>query len=292
LTQHKREDIAFGRAEATLEIGAETTAALSLCPAVERNVNAMIKFRTSIVALGLVLLSLSGGRSWAGYREAEATVDAAAEAVQTIAGVGHKGFPPAVLREAAGIVVCPHVVKGGVVFDGRFGRGVLLVHQADGTWGRPVFVTLSGSGVGLQAGIESAEVVLVFRTGHSLERVLKGKSSLKLGGDVAIAVGPVGVEAEAAATLRKAEVYSYTRERGLFAGVSLEGDRLQVDGEANEAFYGRHCRQAADVFALREVRACAGAERLREHLGKLGTPPAPAPVIVLPQAPPPPLRRP
>jgi lipid-binding SYLF domain-containing protein len=243
----------------------------------------MNRFRTSLVALSLLLLSLSGALLWAGRRE-EATVEAAAEAVQTIATVRHKGFPPALLREAAGVAVFPHVVKGGLLIDGRFGRGVLLVHQPGGAWGRPVFVTLSGNGVGLQAGIESAEVVLVFRTGHSLEQVLKGKGQLKLGGDVAVAVGPVGVEAEAApALLRKAEVYSYTHDRGLFAGVSLEGDRLQVDGEANEAFYGRHCRQPADVLALREFRA-PGVDRLLEHLGKLGMSPAPAPA--LPRTPP------
>jgi lipid-binding SYLF domain-containing protein len=257
----------------------------------------MSRLRTSFVVSGVFLLSLSGGlavgRPWGHTTYAERTVDEAADAIQTIAGIGHKGFPPALLRDAAGVVVFPHVVKGGLVLDGRFGRGVLLVHQLDGTWSRPVFVTLSGSGIGLQAGIESAEVVLVFRNGHSLERVLKGKGHLKLGGDVAIAVGPVGIEAEAPATvLRKAEVYSYTRERGLFAGVSLEGDQVQVDGEANEAFYGRHCRQAADVLALREARACAGVDRLLEHLGKLGTPPPPPPVLVLPQAPPPPPRRP
>jgi len=222
-----------------------------------------------------LVLSLTEAPLRAGHRE-EATVEASAEAVQAIAAVAHKGIPPALLRDAAGVAVFPRVVKGGVVIDGRFGRGVLLVRQPGGAWSRPVFVTLSGSGVGLQAGIESAEVVLVFRTGHSLERVLKGKGNLKLGADVAIAVGPVGLEAEAAPTvLRKAEVYSYTHDRGLFAGVSLEGDRMQVDGEANEAFYGHHCRQAADVLALREVRPTAGVDRLLEHLGKLGTPAAP-----------------
>jgi lipid-binding SYLF domain-containing protein len=163
---------------------------------------------------------------------------------------------------------------------------VLLVRQPGGGLSQPVFVTLSGGGVGLQAGIESAEVVLVFRTSHSLERVLKGQEHLKLGGDVAVAVGPVGVEAEAAAAVgRRAEVYSYTHDRGLFAGVSLEGDRLQVDGEANEAFYGRHCRHAADVLALREVKVAAGVTHLREHLARLGTPPGPPAVLVVPHTP-------
>jgi lipid-binding SYLF domain-containing protein len=236
----------------------------------------MSKLPTCLVALGVLLLPLSQTAVWAGHRE-EATVEAATVAIQTIAGVKRKGFPPALLGDAAGVAVFPHVVKGGLLIDERFGRGVLLVRQPNGTWSRPVFATLSGAGVGLQAGIESTEVVLVFRTGHSLEQVLKGKGKLKLGSDVAIAVGPVGAEAEATGVLRKAEVYSYSHDRGLFAGVSLEGDRLQVDAEANEAFYGKHCRQAAEVLALHEAKPAPGVDRLWEQVRRLGTLPPPAP---------------
>jgi lipid-binding SYLF domain-containing protein len=231
----------------------------------------------------MLLLALIATPLQAGHRE-EATVDAAVDAIQVASPGAHKGIPPALLREAAGVAVFPHVIKGGLVLDGRFGRGVLLVRQPGGAWSHPIFVTLSGGGVGLQAGLESAEVILVFRTTHAMERVLGGRGKLTLGADIAVAVGPVGVEAEASAKLRQVELYSYTHDHGLFAGVSLEGDKVQVDGEANEGFYGKKCRRAADVLAVREVKApCV--ERLKEHLGKLEAPPPP-PARPVPEWPP------
>jgi lipid-binding SYLF domain-containing protein len=211
-------------------------------------------------------------------RQEHRTLDAAGKAVQVLAANPLRGIPPALLREAKGVAIIPNVVRAGLVLDGRFGRGVLLVRGPSGSWSNPVFVTLSGRGVGLQAGVEAADVVLVFRTHESLNHVVTGRGQLTLGTEAAVAVGPVGGESEAPVTppgRRPAEVYAYSHARGLFAGVALEGDRLQVDGGANEAFYGVHGCRPADALAHHGVPA---AEGLRGQLTRLCLPPVVVPV--------------
>ena len=128
------------------------------------------------------------------------------------------------MQDAAGVAVIPHVVKAGFVFDGRFGRGVVLARQPDGTWSNPIFLTLAGGGVGWQVGVESTDVILVFKTRESLDRLMGGKDKITLGADVAVAAGPVGRQAEAATDAQlKAEIFSYSRSRGLFLGAFAGG---------------------------------------------------------------------
>jgi lipid-binding SYLF domain-containing protein len=235
-----------------------------------------------------LLLPLAGTAA-AGSLELK-TVELASEAVRALCASPVKGIPPSMLREAAGIAVIPHVVKVGFLFDGRFGHGVILVHQPDGCWGNPVFVTLTGRGLGGQLGVEATDLVLIFKTKSSLERALKGK--LTLGADVTAAAGPLGREAEVVRNARlRAEVYSYSRSRGLFAGVALQGDKLHVDAHANEVFYGiRKCRPE-DVLARRGPPIPA-AEAIKAVLGALsGAPPAPPPAAVIVPVPPPPSPR-
>ena len=242
----------------------------------------MTELRTRIAASWL-LLTLAGAPLQAGSREL-ATVESAAETVHALSAIPLAGIPPALLRDAKGVAVIPGVLKAGFVLGGRFGRGVVLVRQADGNWSNPVFVTLTGGGIGWQVGIQSTDVVLVFQTGKSLDRILQGKGKLTLGGDVAVAVGPVGRQAEAATDGRlQAEIYSYSRSRGLFVGLSLEGAGLLVDCDANEAFYGIPGGSPAAVLAVRGATAVAG---LRGELAALSLPPAPPVVIPFPQAPP------
>jgi lipid-binding SYLF domain-containing protein len=231
-----------------------------------------------------MLLALAGAPLWAGPPEVR-TLESAGAVLQALPADVHKCLPPAVLRDAWGVAVIPHVVKAGLVFDHRFGRGVLLARRSDGRWSDPVFVTLEGGGVGLEAGVEATDLVLVFRTSASVDRVLKGKGQLKLGADAAVAAGPLGRETEAStALLRKAEVYAYSHSRGLFAGLSLEGDHLRVDADANEAFYRIRGGHPEKVLARKGGPPIVEVERLKEHLTRLSTPPAP-PAIVVPVAP-------
>jgi lipid-binding SYLF domain-containing protein len=140
-------------------------------------------------------------------------------------------------------------------------------------------LTIDGGGFGLEAGIESTDLVLVFKTAGSVDRMLKGR--LTLGTDVSVAAGPIGREAEIAGDGRLLpEIFSYSRSRGLFAGLALEGARLCVDGRAEESFYGlRGCRPE-DVLAGRGAHVAA-AENLKAELTRLTSPPPPAPPVLL-----------
>jgi lipid-binding SYLF domain-containing protein len=239
-------------------------------------------------------LLIAGGSLQAGNREL-ATVDAATETVQALGGVALRGIPPWLMKDASAVAVLPNVVKAGFFVDGRFGRGVLLLRQPDGSWSNPIFLTLAGGGVGFQAGIESTDVVLVFKTRASVDRLLRGQGKLTLGGDVALAIGPVGREATAATDAQlKAEIYSYSRSRGLFLGVSLQGAVLHVNFNANEAFYGIGGGCPADVLALCGTPAVAATACLKAELANLSRcdpaptllPPVPAPILPPPQPPP------
>jgi lipid-binding SYLF domain-containing protein len=224
----------------------------------------------------LTLASLAAAPGHVG-RELK-TVESSAEVVHAFSAIPLHAIPTALLRQAAGVAIIPHVFKVGLVLSERFGRGVVLVHQPDGHWSHPIFVTLSGRGIGGQAGIQSTDLVLVFKSRKSLDRALTGH--LTLGTDVAVAAGPVGREADAASDrFLRTEIFSWSRSRGLFAGVSVEGARLAVDPHANEAFYHiRGCRPA-DVLAFHGAQI-ASVEALKEQLYQIAPPSPPLPAFV------------
>jgi len=193
--------------------------------------------RSTRLLASLVLLALATAPLQAVPRET-ATVESAAEVLRLFSANRHKGIPLALLREARAIAIIPQVVKGGVMVDRRFGRGVLLVREANGTWSHPLFVTLEGGGVGLAIGVEATDLVLVFKTRTSVEKMLQGKGRITLGADVAVAAGPLGRQAEAGTDAAlNAEIFSYSRSRGLFVGLSLEGAALAADCAATDAYY-------------------------------------------------------
>lgn len=147
-----------------------------------------------------------------------------------------KAIPPALMKNAAGIAVIPTLIKAGFVVGGRHGKGLMSIRGHDGKWTYPFFVTLTGGSVGWQIGVQSSDIVLVFTTKKSIDSIRRGKFTL--GADASVAAGPVGRHAEAGTDLNlKAEIFSYSRSRGLFAGVALEGSSLAIDHVANAAFY-------------------------------------------------------
>lgn len=148
-----------------------------------------------------------------------------------------KAVPQDLLKNAKAIAVIPDMVKAGLIFGGRRGEGLISVKSPDGTWSNPSFITLTGGSVGFQAGVSSTDVVLVFRTQRGVDSIVNGKFTI--GADAAAAAGPVGRTATAATDSQmKAEIYSYSRSRGLFAGVALDGSVLRIDYDANAAAYG------------------------------------------------------
>ncbi|MCI0357050.1 MAG: hypothetical protein L0211_01010 [Planctomycetaceae bacterium] len=148
-----------------------------------------------------------------------------------------KQIPAGLLAEAHGVAIVPDVIKVGFVVGGQRGRGVVIVREKDGSWRAPTFMTLTGGSIGWQIGAQATDFVLVFKTQKSVEGMLKGKFTI--GADAAAAAGPVGRRAGAATDSElKAEIYTYSRTRGLFAGVSLDGSVLDIDEESNAIYYG------------------------------------------------------
>lgn len=145
-----------------------------------------------------------------------------------------QNVPDWLMQRAYGVAVIPEVIKGAFIFGGRYGNGVLSVRDASGRFSNPIFISLSGGSVGWQVGATSTDVVLVFVTQRSVENFARGKFTL--GADASVAAGPVGRQTEAAAGIN-AEIYSYSRSRGLFAGVALDGTVIAFDHRANNAFY-------------------------------------------------------
>jgi len=148
-----------------------------------------------------------------------------------------RGLPEWLLERTKCVAVIPSVIKGAFIWGGRHGRGVMSCRDEAGTWSPPMFVKISGGSVGFQAGGESTDLVLFFLTERGVRSLLDTK--FVLGGDVGLAAGPLGRSAEATTDLRfKAEIYSYARSKGLYAGVSIEGARLAPDYAWARGFYG------------------------------------------------------
>jgi lipid-binding SYLF domain-containing protein len=165
-------------------------------------------------------------------------IEAATEILEKTLSLPEQEIPPALLKNAQGIAVIPGVIKAGFIVGGSYGKGILNVRDANGRWSQPIFLKLIAGSLGWQIGGQSTDVVLVFKTRRSVENLING--TFTLGADAAVAAGPVGRRGEAATDVDlKAEIYSYSRSRGLFAGVSLEGAKLDVDKSANSEFYGR-----------------------------------------------------
>ena len=207
-----------------------------------------------------------------------AVVDESTGVLEEIMATPEKGIPASLLANAQGIAIVPSVVKGGLGIGVRFGRGILLVRDETGKWGPPSFISLTGGSFGWQIGVQATDVILVFKNRKSVQTLLSGK--LTLGADAAVTAGPVGRQAAAGAdvTLRSA-VYSYSRSRGLFLGLALDGTALLVDSKANAAYYGNNGQVSSMPDPQQPGSMPPSATRLLEHVTKYtaatGQPPSP-----------------
>ncbi|MBI3838587.1 MAG: lipid-binding SYLF domain-containing protein [Planctomycetia bacterium] len=165
------------------------------------------------------------------------TVRSADQVLHEIMAMLGSQIPASLLSEAQGVAIIPDVIKVGFVAGVRRGHGVVLVRGNDGQWSFPQFVTLTGGSFGWQAGVQATDVVLVFMTPKSVEGLMRGKFTI--GADASVAAGPVGRNAAAATDARlKAEILSYSRSRGLFAGLALDGSAIEIDAASQAAYYG------------------------------------------------------
>ena len=162
-------------------------------------------------------------------------VEQANSALHEIMAVPLKKIPESLLADAQAVAIIPNVIKVGLVAGVQRGRGVVLIRDK-GSFGLPRFVSITGGSVGWQVGAQATDFVLVFKSKKSVDGLLEGK--FKIGADIAAAAGPVGRRAEAATDLElRAEIYSYSRSRGLFAGVSLDGSVLQLEPTMEMNYY-------------------------------------------------------
>ena len=194
-------------------------------------------------------------------------VESANDVMSKIMEIPESAIPPALLANAQGIAIVPGVIKVGFVLGGQYGRGVLVVRGKGGAWSNPVFVTLMSGSIGWQIGAESTDFVIVFKTPRSIEGIMKGKYTL--GADAGVAAGPVGRRAKASTDIElKAEIYSYSRSRGLFAGISLEGSSLQIDDKGDAAYYDKEDVRPSEILSGKEIKTPASAEKLLKTLDK------------------------
>lgn len=178
-------------------------------------------------------------------------------------------IPQSILDKASCVIVLPSVKKFAFFFGGSYGRGVMTCRGGEdlrGPWGAPSMMALEGGSFGLQLGGQATDFVLLVMNARGANSILSSK--VKLGGDISAAAGPKGRSAAAATdvTLR-AEILSYSRSRGLFAGVSLAGSTLRPDNKANEKIYGKAMSAKAIVFSGK-VMPPASAKALLSILNK------------------------
>ncbi|HYL70037.1 MAG TPA: lipid-binding SYLF domain-containing protein [Candidatus Dormibacteraeota bacterium] len=172
----------------------------------------------------------------------------ASEVLEELRGSRDEAIPQRLLERAYGIAVIPDLTKVAFFAGGRRGHGALVVRDKNGRFSNPVFVTMTGGSFGWQWGVQSTDIVLVFTTPKGVEGINGGK--VTLGADASVAAGPVGRQASAATDASfKAEVYSYSRSRGVFAGLALDGTAITIDDEANEAFYHKPGVASADIIS-------------------------------------------
>jgi lipid-binding SYLF domain-containing protein len=173
-------------------------------------------------------------------------------------------IPEKLMARAYGIAVIPNVVKVAAVVGGRRGSGAMVVRDASGKFSDPIMVSLTGGNIGWQIGVQSTDIVLVFTTAKGVEGIADGK--LTLGADASVAAGPVGRAASAATDQNfSAEVYSYSRNRGLFAGVALDGSILNIDSKSNKGLYGQSA-PASDIIARRVTTDVDAAKRFERAI--------------------------
>jgi lipid-binding SYLF domain-containing protein len=197
-------------------------------------------------------------------------VSKAAAALDSIMASPDQEIPKELLEKAHGIAVIPNVVKGAFFAGGRFGKGLVSARDEKGEWGTPLFVDIGGGSFGLQVGVEATDLILVFTEPDGLREMLK--DNLKLGADAGAVAGPVGRRVEAGTNVTfDSPIYSYSRNKGVFAGVSLDGSVLAVDDSANEEVYGKELT-GTDILIGKKATVNAVTRPFVEAL-KRNTPP-------------------
>jgi lipid-binding SYLF domain-containing protein len=174
--------------------------------------------------------------SWADPQDTTNRLENAAKVLHEVMGAPDKGIPEEVLDHAKCIAVVPHMVKGGFIFGAQGGRGVATCRTKHG-WSAPAFFAITGGSWGLQIGVEGVDLVMIIQNDAGMQRLLSSK--FQIGGDASAAAGPVGRHASADTDWKmNAEILTYSRAKGAFAGLDLSGSAIRRDDDSMKAFYG------------------------------------------------------
>jgi len=205
----------------------------------------------SLCMVGAIALSAANLSASSGHQDSIERLRMASETLSAMINTPDKGIPEEVLSNAKCIVVIPHLVKGGFVFGAEHGRGVATCRTPAG-WSAPAFVSIGGGSWGLQIGVEGVDLVMLVMNDHGLQHMLSSK--FKIGADASASAGPVGRHASAGTDWKMdSELLTYSRSKGIFAGISLDGAVLEQDKDSTRAIYGRetsfHATLAGHVHA-------------------------------------------
>jgi len=206
---------------------------------------------------------------WATYSLAETKEEViirnSIEVLNDLSVIPEQGIPPALLKNAYGIAIIPSLLKAGFMCGGRYGKGILLIRNESKRWSNPSFIYIAGGSFGFQIGAQSTDIVLVFKTQKSIDSITSGK--ITLGVDISFAAGPVGRLVGAGTDiLLKSEIYSYSRNRGFFIGISMEGAALRIHQSSNINFYKKPYISAIEIFSNKNLEAPIIASKLRQCL--------------------------
>jgi lipid-binding SYLF domain-containing protein len=217
---------------------------------------------------GLVLAPASPAKAKDEEQKENERIENAGTVVQEILDIPDD-IPQDMLDKARCVIVFPSVLKAAFIVGGSYGRGVMTCRthkDYDGPWGAPTMMALEGGSVGFQIGGQATDFVILVMNNRGADSVLHSK--VKLGGDASIAAGPKGRDASADTDVTmRAEMLSYSRARGVFAGVSLEGSTLRADNDANRRIYGKEV-SAEDIITESRLQAPASAHHLLSRLEK------------------------
>ena len=198
--------------------------------------------KTLPLTLILLLTAFAPVASAQSESEEAERIRKAGEVLAEIMAARDSSIPATILSKAEAIVVFPSTIKGAFIFGAQRGRGIISVRdQAKGGWSNPAFLTITGGSFGLQIGGQELDIVLVVQNRRGVENLLSNQ--FEIGGEASAAAGPVGRDTSVSTDIQlRAEMLSYSRSRGLFAGVSLRGASIRQDQDANERFYGSRFR--------------------------------------------------
>ena len=198
---------------------------------------------THTLAVCLATVSILDAQSDEARRVTEALT-----VLSEIMSAGDQSVPRSIMQKAEAVAVFPSLIKGGLIVGGQRGRGILSAKDPKtGAWSSPAFLTITGGSFGAQIGAQAVDLILVVQNRRGLEQLVGNQ--FKIGADASVAAGPVGRDASASTDIQmRAQILSYSRTRGLFAGVTLNGSTIRQDRDANDRFYGMGYRTGQIVF--------------------------------------------